>query len=288
MLRPFLLAPLTALLLVGCSGDDNESEEASSPTVEATAPGEVSPTQVVAPPTEVSPTASATEAGGVSPSETFSPPGEGPYSAAAVWGAIDGFPTDLVAELHDCEAATTDCIAQVMQDNGASGEAIAFFQETGWFLTGFRVMGTVDLGTIVNPWRANANLQYFLMNGEPSLVSPEEEGGKLAFADDPLYQTLTDAVTAAGIGPTPADLLIWPSDNYYESSTDLGDGGQRFVFQYEVVNSAHAGGFFYFERVGLDFDGNGQYLGVSLIGLCRSSMAELDVAGVEACPPPSP
>ena len=150
-----------------------------------------------------------------------------------------------------------------MQGTGALSEAIAFFKETGWFLVRFREMGMLDLGTIVLPWRANANEQYYVLNGQPPLVSPEDEGGKLSFTADPAYQRLTDAVAAAGIPPSPVDLAMFPADNGYESTTDLVQGGKRFVFQYNVVNGCHACGTGYQERVGLDFDSTGKYMGPS-------------------------
>ncbi len=175
-----------------------------------------------------------------------------------------------------------------MQSNGASDEAVAFFQDTGWFLVGFRDMGTLALGRIFLPWRANANLQYYVMNGQPPLVSPEDEGAKLSFSDDPDYQRLTDAVSAAGIPPTPVALSIFPADDAFESTTDLPQGGTRFVFQYNVVNVCHACGTGYQERVGLDFDSSGKYVGPTLIGLCRGANAQVDVSGVADCPATSP
>jgi hypothetical protein len=197
--------------------------------------------------------------------------------------------TDLHSLLLDCGAPPDGeaCVEDVMTETGASLESIEFFRETGWFLIGFEDFGRVDLGTILLPWRANANQQYVLLNGDPDIVYVEESGAELSVADDPDFDALVAGIES--ITPpngSPADALeIFAGENAFEAEYDLPFEGQQFVFQFEVVNGCHACGTGYRERVSFDFGQQGVFVGQFLSGLCRASEAEVIVPGVLPCPP---
>jgi hypothetical protein len=168
-----------------------------------------------------------------------------------------------------------------MQDSGASPQAIDFFKLTGWFLSDFQEMGRVDLGRVVNPWRANDNVQYAFLSGTPLAVYPEEEVQPVAIRLDPNYDALV---------PSFPDLSLWPGDNVFEALTTSDHGGQRFVLQFSLVDGCHACGTGYFVRVAFDFDTDGTYRGVSSrpLGLCEGRGPDVTpvATSVPACPVP--
>ena len=217
------------------------------------------------------------------------------YDVDAIWPALapGSSPTppdvNLTRSLLQCRAppSGTACVTGVMQGAGATAAAIDFLETTGWFLIALDDLGPVDLGTIVSPWRANANRQYVMLNGEPELVYAEDEGAKLKLTSDPAYQPLVDAVTASGTTAPglPVNVVIFAADNAFEEQISVEQGGQRIVFQYDIVNGCHTCGTGYRERVGFDFDTTGRYRMATLLGICRGGQATPDVPNVAPCPP---
>ena len=125
--------------------------------------------------------------------------------AESVWDPVQDEAS--LGRLHACTAPMTDCVTAIMQSSGASPQAIEFFKITRWFLSDFQEMGTVDLGRIVDPWRANDNVQYAFLNGSPLVVYPEEEVRPVAIELDPNYDALV---------PSFPDLSLWPGDSVFE------------------------------------------------------------------------
>lgn len=169
---------------------------------------------------------------------------------------------DRLASLHECNKQTqTECVTAIMQDSGASRQAIEFFRTTGWFLDDFQEMGRVDLGSVVNPWRANENVQYAFLNGTPLVVHPEEEVQPVAIELEPNYDVLVAAFP---------NLFLWPGLGLLEALSTTEEGGQRFVIQFHLVDGCHACGTGYRARVAFDFGADGTYLGVGPLplGLC--------------------
>jgi hypothetical protein len=165
-----------------------------------------------------------------------------------------------------------------MQDSSASPQAVDFFRLTGWFLSDIQELGRVDLGSVVNPWRANDNVQRALLNGTPLVVYPETEAQPVAIQLDPNYETLVDSFP---------DLLLWPGDNVFEALTTSEQGGQRFVLQFSLVDGCHACGTGYFARVAFDFDTDGTYLGPRFMALCGGASDATPIAtSVAVCPAP--
>jgi len=223
------------------------------------------------------------------------------YDADTVWAALapstpltastSTTPPDLnlTRSLQQCgpPPGGSTCIKTIMQGAGATASAMDFLDTTGWILVGLRDFGPVDLGTLMSPWRANANRQYVVLNGNPELVYAEDEGAKVKLPSDPAYQPLVDAVTASGTTAPGAatNVILFAADNAFEDQISVEAGGQRIVFQYDVVNGCHACGTGYRERVGFDFDTTGQYRTATMLGLCRGALAPLVIAGVADCPP---
>ena len=199
------------------------------------------------------------------------------YDAGAVWTGDARQCTNPI--MREC------CVHQLMWLSGASAEAIEFYDSTGWFLTEFRMTnGPVALGKVLMPWRANANEDYVLLNGAPSPIFAEEEAQDVDITTDDAYYRL--AAIFRPPFPT-ASLDISPPDEVFEQELVSPSGGQRFVFQYEIVNGCRDCGTGYMARVALDFDPFGVYNGASLIGICNAT-AEIALTGIGACPNTQP
>lgn len=218
-------------------------------------------------------------------------PEEGEYfGPQAVWN-LGGKETD---KLFDCAGAAdqgeTRCALDAMDDAGASEDAQTFFQRTHWFLQGFRESGTVDLGEVVTPWRANSNDDYLLLNGSPAVVSVEREAPPVAvFGQDAAYERLREAVNRTDDISGEDDLVLWETDEFFE---DVVREGRkiRFVFQWSLKDACHACATGYLARVALEFAPDGTYLSAAPMNICWGGGGD-DVERVEDeapdCPRPS-
>ena len=254
-------APFVALLLLVACGD-------SQPVSESPGPAD---SQESTSPSAQTPSPSAPE-----PAET---PALIAFGSEAVWDPLES--EDRLLQVQDCSfPGRTECAVATMHALGAPPEAIKFFGLTGWFLSDFQDMGRVDLGSLLDPWRANSNGDFALLNGTPTVVLVEEEGSRIgsAIQRDPAFDVL--------LGSFP-ELILWPTDNVFEALESSGDGGQRFIFQFYLTDGCHACITGYMARVALDFASDGTYLGPGALSLCRADWANAaSVAeSVAACPP---
>jgi len=225
----------------------------------------------------VSPTPQATS----TPAAFETPASFDGISPEAIWNPVED--EARLARIHECTMPRlAECAIATMEELGASPQAVDFFRTTGWFLSDFQEMGRVDLGSIVNPWRANANGDFALLNGTPSVVLAEAEGRlvDVAIERDSAYDMLVTLFP---------DLLLWPTDNVFETLGASLQEGQRFIFQFYLNNGCHACRTGYMGRVALDFAPDGTYSFPLLLGLCRAAWQYGTPAAtsVPACPPPA-
>ena len=256
------LVVLAASLAAACGGDEEPAQR-----------GGETPNQGAG-----SPAPLATSSPTATPSAEL-PAGSRDIGLESVWDPLQDEAN--LGRLHACTAPMTDCVTAIMQDSNASPQAIDFFRLTGWFLSDIREMGRIDLGTIVDPWRANDNVQHALLNGTPLVVYPEKETQLVGIELDPNHEVLA--------APFP-DLLLWPGDSVFEALTTSDSGGQRFVLRFSLVDGCHACGTGYFARVAFDFDTDGTYLGAGTLplALCWAGGPDLTpvATSVPACPAP--
>jgi hypothetical protein len=205
------------------------------------------------------------------------------FTRAAVWKVDD----ETVQELFECGTNTggkggeTECSLQVMEEAGASEEAQEFFRRTHWFLTGFRESGVVDVGSVVVPWRANANDDYLLLNGSPSFVTTEREAPPVAlFGQDPAYEPLRESVNRTDDIQEEDDLVLWETDETFEG-VRRAEGNIRFVFQWSLKDGCHACDTGYSARVALEFARDGTYLNAEPLNICFAREPGRDVERVE-------
>jgi len=166
--------------------------------------------------------------------------------------------TDTVVRLQRCEQHSWTCIRQVMEQDGASADAIAFYRLTGWFLSGIQNTGAVQVGDVFVPWRANENAQLALLGGVPAVIYPEVEAERLSIESLPAAEPLKSAYP---------DLMFWPSGPTFAGVEVTPDGGQRLVLLYRVLNGCRACEVVARARVGFDFTSDGAYQGARILDL---------------------
>ena len=150
-----------------------------------------------------------------------------------------------------------------MQQLGAPPEAVAFSKLLGGdgYMTSFREFGKVDLAQVFFPARANGNWQYFLVNGTPRVVD---------VADDTLLKRVKDVDLPkdrlyTSLHEKYAELMLWEGDHEFVSAKRRRDGGQQFVFSYNINNACHADWTGYIALVRVDFSPNGKLGGTRLL-----------------------
>ena len=187
---------------------------------------------------------------------------------ATVWSGA----AEAVRALTACKFTDDDCIHVVMQHQGASEAAYAFYQHNGAFLTSIVGSGKVKLGRIFIPWAANSNYHYVLLGGNPPLRQVSEAIKALLppFASDPVYQ----ATLAAG---KKGAYSLWPGDEVFEIQSTLPSGGQEFIFQSGLHDECHACGIGIAARIALDTDASGTVASARLLGLCQGALRTEDV-----------
>ena len=192
---------------------------------------------------------------------------------AATWDPLE-------AEIQfSCFEPLTECATEIMEQHGAPAQAIAFYRMTGWILVSFQEMGTVDLGRVFTPFRANSLGDFALLNGTPSVLVVEELSKSLgtAIQRDPAYEALVRAFP---------DLGMWSYDEVFEGFSESRDETQRFVFQLTLNDGCHACGTGYHARMAFEFAPDGTYIGTSPLGVCNVGYS--DVTPVAASVPPCP
>jgi hypothetical protein len=177
------------------------------------------------------------------------------FGPELVWSPL----TREFQELLNCRRAFS-CVADFMLRNGASADAIAFYHLTGWFLDRIKDTGTVQLGTIFTPWRANENTQFALLGGTPAVIFPEEEGGGSGFG-------VTYNAEFLALKAEHPNILFWASGYRFDGVESTADGGQRFTFAYRLLDGCHLCPILGWANVAFDFAADGTYDGPTLLSV---------------------
>lgn len=181
------------------------------------------------------------------------------YSESSVW-----HPKDDNIEFSAWQScANAQCIIQHLKGAGANQEVIGFVNalDGDGYLTSFSENGKVDVGEVAFPRRANTNSAYILLNGIPPIVSTE--------LSDPL--DISKKPNYAKIKRDFPNVTLWGSSASLQSSKVRPNGGQRFVFSYNLLNGCHACEIAGSADIAFDFDAQGKFKGVSLLKLIPAS-----------------
>jgi hypothetical protein len=186
--------------------------------------------------------------------------------ATAVWSPPTGF---LDSVHRSCDALSGEafgsCFVARLRDAGASEAAVAFARRTGnlGYLRKFRYDGIVSVAWAELPFRANENAACFLVNGLPPMIDVDDLS--LLSRD-----TLDQNGSWAAIAKAYPKVAIFPGDRFGDGAVRPGPrpgGGQRFAVEYTLVDGCHACARVGVLRLGFDFDGEGKYLGLSVLSV---------------------
>lgn len=155
-----------------------------------------------------------------------------------------------------------DCVAAIMEKNGAATEAVAFTRLIGGegYVSSFHERGRVDVVSVAYPFRANDNDGILLVNGVPRVVDVDDWAylRHLDIRKDRLYLSLVNRFPKAE---------LWTGHHALPKAQRLPDGGQRFVLGYPLLNGCHACELAGTAEVAFDFDRAGKFLGTKLVRL---------------------
>src|SRR5215203_2405054 len=168
--------------------------------------------------------------------------------------------SQAIRELQMCTSLAAGCIRGVMTAHGASQDAIAFYELTGWFLIEISDTGVVQSGKMLNPWRANENTQPVLLGGIPAVIEPEQEAEQVGF-----NAALMANAEFRALQVSHPDLLFWAPGPTPEGIDVSPRGGPRFIFRYAVLDGCHACARLASVRAAFDFSTDGVYFGMILL-----------------------
>jgi hypothetical protein len=187
------------------------------------------------------------------------------YTDAIVWKAAfesDGWMRQQsISELHECALAgknVDECALRVMSMSSASLEAVNFYRRTGWFASAVHPFGNVTLIDVVNPWRANSNDDYVIVNALGEQITLEGgSAGSIWWTDE----------IAEGIQKALPGFSVYTNDEVF-----IGKKGNRLVFEFDIKDEGgcHACSSGYAARIGFNFVKDGRFTGASLLNICAS------------------
>jgi hypothetical protein len=198
---------------------------------------------------------------------TAGPATAGRVTTAAVWhppaGFFDVFHQHCAGHRGQ---AFVDCFDAEMARAGASEAALAFARRLDgeaylealdqWF------GGPVAVAHVINPFRANENAAWLLVNGTPSLIDVDDHK-LLALGElhaTPQYRALARHY---------AEVTFWPGERGLRRPEflPLPNGGQRFVIGYQLHDRCHACAIVGQVRYAFDFAPDGSFLGTRLLSV---------------------
>lgn len=184
-------------------------------------------------------------------------------TAAAVWRPEPGF----MARFHrECDAfggnGFTDCFVKAMVGAGASPAAVAFARRLGGdgYLEALQqTRSPVAVAHIVDPFRANENNAWLLVNGVPPLIDVDNQS-LLALA------AMRQALAYREIVRRFPRASLWP-EGRGASGPQIRLAGQEFVVLYWLRDFCHACAVVGRVRFAFNFDHAGRFLGTRLVSV---------------------
>lgn len=176
--------------------------------------------------------------------------------ADSVWTPDQGRWEDI----HTKCKRDANCITSKMQTIGASPQAISFtnLMKGERYLSLFREMGIVDLGRTTRPVLNDPNVSdYILVNGQPQIIALWDSARHIDIKGNPNYGRLAQRFP---------NIQIWPM-HAFESMQRLPQGGQRFIFDFVLLNGCRGCERAGHAKIAFDFDASGAYLNTTLVRL---------------------
>lgn len=184
------------------------------------------------------------------------------FSPGSVWHPPDEVAHAIAAKCSTESAARHPrCTLAEMRAAGASAAAVKATEALGGdsYVVEFRESGRVDVATVSAFLYNSPELarQEILVNGTPDVVKPLDHVADVDIRRDPAYSAIATRFPRA---------TLWTLYTL-KASEGVADGGQRFVFEFVLLDGCKACGIAGHARVAFDFDGSGRYVGAKLLGL---------------------
>jgi hypothetical protein len=190
---------------------------------------------------------------------TFSTPAD--MGPEAVWDA----PGEFYSEFDDCWrdklATPPECLIATMRDWEAPPQAIELARLLGGdaLAESYDEYGVVDVIQVFHLPRPYFVGQHVLINGTPRIVCAWDDLGRIDITQDPRYPDLVQKYPELGLEGTPS--------TGFEGMEQLPQGGQRFIFSYNLVDGCRVCQTGSYAFVAFDFDRTGQFLGTEFLYL---------------------
>ncbi len=201
---------------------------------------------------------SITPSGKVDPSPILTSSGFGPETLWNIDGNISQYQNCIYTSGKSGSYSNSmDCVIALMKSSGASSQAIEFTRNLQGiaFMSSFKEYGVVDLAEITYPPRANNNVEYILVNGNPQIVYVED-GYKVDITHDTNYPALKQKYP---------NIWIEGGENSFIKMESSSQGGQRFIFSFALVDGCHACQTDKSAYIAFNFDGTGQFESMKLM-----------------------
>lgn len=158
----------------------------------------------------------------------------------------------------------SECFLSIMQNGGASPEALTFSRLTGstGYLSSFLDLGPIGIAFVNFPFRANETQGVFIVNGSPAMIDVDQQTW---LAHDELKKNLTYTMIAER---TP-QVSVWPGNRNTGNAVGkrLPHGGVRITFPYILRNGCRACDVLGTATFAFDFERSGRFLGTKLLGV---------------------
>jgi hypothetical protein len=207
---------------------------------------------------------------------------EAPFSESAVWSPKPGDEEETWVDMRQCGAmhaggspgAFEACVGHAMQKHGAPEAAIAFNKATGGnaYATKFqpsKVQGPVDLMYAMNPFLANSNQQVFFVNGQPAVISADEQAMHVNTKSDASFQKVRKLFPNAFLLPHVEGLPIGEGLSKGEGLSEKP--GQNFTFRAPIVDGCHACARLAMAHLRYEFDERSRFIGVRIEKITREN-----------------
>jgi len=154
------------------------------------------------------------------------------------------------------------CIALNMRQKGAPQQAVEFTKSMKGevYLSSFREMGKVDLAEITAPLLNDPIVTNFiLVNGSTNILDLWSKVENIDISRDRDYAKFVRRFP---------NVELWPMQGF-DKMQKLSGGGQRFIFDFMLLNGCRGCEVAGSAKIAFDFDVSGAFLRTSLIGLVQ-------------------
>jgi len=173
--------------------------------------------------------------------------------------------------LESCRATGPACLEAAMRRSGAAPQAMAFARALKFegYLSEFKHVGRVEMGTETYPFLVNDNDSPVLLNGDPPYIDVWKDARKVDLRRNPTYASIMQQNPNASYADDPPRFV---------GSRSTNSGGQVFIYTFEI-KTCHACNELGVAQVAFVFDAHGRYRGPELLRLDRKSELTAPLAG---------